>query len=74
MRAISLERADWPETPFLNQFLSERVPFLAVNIDQINGNGLAQMIMRLLAQDYPTEKVFEDGSLQLVESLLKKLN
>jgi hypothetical protein len=73
VRVISLDRADWPETPFLNQFLAQRVPFMAVNIEQINGGGLGEIISTLLAQDYPTDKPFEDGSQQLVESLLAYL-
>jgi len=70
VRVISFDR---PETPFLNQFLAERVPFSAVKLKNLNGDGLAQIIKALLAQDYPHEKECEDGSQQLVKSLLAYL-
>jgi len=73
VRVITLERPDWPETPFLNAFLSRRVPLAEVKIVQLKGACLSNIIEQLVGQDYPPVQVCEDGALQLTEHLLKQL-
>jgi hypothetical protein len=73
IRVISLERPDWPETPFLNQFLIERVPFLEININQLEGKQLNTVIEKVNKLEYPTAQTCEDGAKQLVEHLLAQL-
>ncbi|WP_245597643.1 hypothetical protein [Psychromonas aquimarina] len=73
VRVISLERCDWPETPFLNAFLASRVPFMEVHIEQLQGQYLASVIEQLNASDYPPPQACEDGSQQLVKHLLNHL-
>ena len=73
VRVISLERPDWPETPFLNEFLASRVPFAEIHIEQLQGQYLTAVIEKLNALDYPQQQICEDGSLQLVKHLLKQL-
>ncbi|HEY5716431.1 MAG TPA: hypothetical protein VIS54_08435, partial [Psychromonas sp.] len=73
VRVITLERPDWPETPFLNAFLSARVPFAEVKITQLKGAHLRDIIEQLEEQEYPPVQVCEDGALQLTEHLFKQL-
>jgi len=73
VRVISLERPDWPETPFLNQFLSVRVPFAEVKLDQLSGESLTTVIKQLERLDYPPVQACENGALQLVSHLLGQL-
>lgn len=73
VRVISLERPDWPETPFLKQFLSARVPFAEVKLEQLRGEYLTAVIKQLETLDYPPAQACEDGALQLVRHLLGQL-
>jgi hypothetical protein len=73
VRVISLERPNWPETPFLNQFLSARVPFAEVKLAQLSGDSLTTVIKGLDLLDYPQFQVCEDGASQLVSHLLAQL-
>ncbi|MCP5078208.1 MAG: hypothetical protein GY951_09165 [Psychromonas sp.] len=69
IRAISLVRPDWPETPYLNKFLSERVPFVEVSESQLRGEELKELLQVVNKFDYPSEKVCKDGAMQLIEAL-----
>ena len=73
VRVIALERPDWPETPFLNAFLSMRVPLAEIKIEQLKGACLSNIMEQLAGQDYPPVQACEDGALQLTEHLLKQL-
>ncbi|PKH02545.1 hypothetical protein CXF72_11010 [Psychromonas sp. MB-3u-54] len=73
VRVISLERPDWPETPFLNQFLSARVPFVEVKLSQLSNDALITVIKQLDLLDYPQVQTCEDGASQLVSYLLGQL-
>jgi hypothetical protein len=73
VRVLSLARADWPETPFLNGFLTVRVPFSEVQLEQLENEQLAALIVKLNDQPYPDSISCEDGAEQLVEDLLSKL-
>ena len=73
VRVLSLARPDWPETPFLNSFLGERVPFLEVQLEQLKSDHLAALITKLNKQHYPEAIACKDGAAQLVEHLLSKL-
>ncbi|WP_033298189.1 hypothetical protein [Psychromonas ossibalaenae] len=73
VRVISLERSDWPETPFLNAFLVSRVPFSEVHIELLQGQHLAEVIEKLNVSDYPRSQLCEDGAQQLVKHLLSHL-
>lgn len=73
VKVISLERPDWPETPYLNQFLSARVPFVEIKLSQLRGESLTTVIKRLDLLDYPRVQTCEDGALQLVRHLLGQL-
>ncbi|MFT7052949.1 MAG: hypothetical protein ACJAU1_000500 [Psychromonas sp.] len=73
VRVISLERPDWPETPFLKQFLSVRVPFAEVKLALLRGAYLTTVIKKLEKLDYPPAQAGEDGALQLVRHLVGKL-
>lgn len=70
IRVMSLVRPDWPETPYLNQFLRERVPFVEIEEKQLAGPVLNAIIEKLTDSDYPDELPCEDGAMQLVEQLL----
>lgn len=74
VRVISLERPDWPETPFLNQFLSALVPFAEVKLSLLSGAYLTTVIKQLERLDYPPAQSGEDGALQLVSHLLGQLD
>ncbi|MGB5444491.1 MAG: hypothetical protein WBM99_03205 [Psychromonas sp.] len=73
VRVLTLERPDWPETPFLNAFLRSRVPVAEVTIAQLTGEKLRGIIAKLHRQDYPPVQLCADGALQLSEHLLKQL-
>ncbi|MEH6453352.1 MAG: hypothetical protein V7782_09995 [Psychromonas sp.] len=73
VRVLSLVRPDWPETPFLNNFLGARVPFSEVQLEQLKSEHLADLIIKLNKQPYPEATVCKDGAAQLVEHLLSKL-
>jgi hypothetical protein len=73
VRVISIERQDWPETPFLNQFLSARVPFVEVKLSQLSNDSLIIVIKQLDLLDYPQVQACEDGASQLVSHLLGQL-
>lgn len=73
IHVISLERPDWPETPFLNQFLIERTPFMEININQLKGKQLNMVIEKVNKLEYPRTQACEDGAKQLVEHLLVQL-
>ncbi|ABM01966.1 conserved hypothetical protein [Psychromonas ingrahamii 37] len=74
VRVISIERPDWPETPFLNQFLSARVPFVEIKLSQLSNDSLTTVIKQLDRLDYPRIQACEDGAVQLVIHLLGQLN
>ncbi|WP_022940377.1 hypothetical protein [Psychromonas hadalis] len=71
IRTISLERPDWPETPYLNHFLSERVPFVEIDALQLSTEALKTVIENLSQLDYPNELLCEDGAMQLIKFLLR---
>ncbi|GLS90616.1 hypothetical protein GCM10007916_16830 [Psychromonas marina] len=70
IRAISLKRPDWPETPYLNTFLAQRVPFVEVDQVSLSGQALENVIEKLDRLNYPEQLVCEDGAMQLVKRLL----
>jgi len=70
IRVISLKRPDWPETPYLNQFLEQRVPFVEVDRGALTGQALEIVIEGLSQLSYPEQLACEDGAMQLVERLL----
>jgi predicted DNA-binding antitoxin AbrB/MazE fold protein len=72
VRVISLERPDWPETPYLNQFLMDRVPFVEVDEVQLTGVALKGVIKRLSKLNYPNKCDCEDGAMQLIEMIFYK--
>lgn len=72
IRVLSLARPDWPETQYLNQFLSERVPFFEINEKQLNSRVLNGVINKLSQFNYPDEHICEDGAIQLVCTLLSE--
>jgi predicted DNA-binding antitoxin AbrB/MazE fold protein len=69
IRVVSLVRPDWPETPYLNKFLMERVPFVEVNEKQLTGEALKGVIETLSKRPYPAEFLCEDGAMQLIEMI-----
>ncbi|WP_372880817.1 hypothetical protein [Psychromonas sp.] len=73
VRVITLERPDWPETPFLNAFLRSRVPLAEVSISQLKRAILRGIIEQLEGLDYPQIGLCEDGAQQLTEHLMKQL-
>ena len=70
IRVMSLVRPDWPETPYLNDFLSRRVPFIEIDKQQLVDQALREVICRLNEINYPDECACEDGAMQMVEKLL----
>ncbi|WP_375748695.1 hypothetical protein [Vibrio sp. HN007] len=73
VRVLSLTRPDWPETPYLNAFLSERVPFKEIELSDLEGDRLANCIEQVCKLPYPDTLACEDGSEQLVSYLRKEL-
>ena len=73
IRVMSLVRPDWPETVYLNQFLSERVPFIELEKIQLLGDALYHAIKQVDRIDYPDVDRCEDGAMQLVELLMAKV-
>jgi predicted DNA-binding antitoxin AbrB/MazE fold protein len=71
IRVISLARPDWPETPFLNRFLIDRVPFVEIEKGQLTGKPLKTVLKSLSDAKYPEEHLCEDGAMQLIEKLLR---
>lgn len=69
IRAMSLVRPDWPETPFLNKFLSDRVPFLEVTMQQLNSDQFPLIIEKLIAIPYPEAMPLNNGAEQLAKLL-----
>jgi len=74
VRVMSLKRPDWPETPYLNHFLSQRVPFIEVEQEQLTGEALRKVIEQLSRITYPEVCACEDGAMQLVELLIDNTN
>jgi len=72
IRVLSLVRPDWPETAYLNTFLSDRVPFVEVAEAQLIGQQLSHVIKIVNQLKYPFELPCEDGAMQLVERLFFK--
>lgn len=70
IRVITLARPDWPETPYLNQFLKQRVPFVEVDPSTLTGQDLERVINVLSLLSYPQALFCEDGAMQLVKRLL----
>ena len=71
IRVLSLARPDWPETPYLNGFLSQRVPFIEIDEQQLASDNLQLMIEQLSGLKYPQECICEDGAMQMIEKLLE---
>ncbi|WP_413700723.1 hypothetical protein ACLKMH_02390 [Psychromonas sp. KJ10-10] len=69
IRVMSLLRPDWPETPYLNRFLTERVPFVEVAERQLTGDALKEVLEKLMSKDFPATLPCEDGAMQLIERL-----
>jgi len=72
VRVISLMRPDWPETPYLNKFLAQRVPFVEIDEKQLTGQALKEVLEKLNKLNYPELCACEDGAMQLVELLIDK--
>jgi len=72
VRVMSLQRPDWPETPYLNKFLAKRVPFIEIDEKQLAGEALQKIIEKLSRVAYPEMCECEDGAMQLVELLIDK--
>jgi predicted DNA-binding antitoxin AbrB/MazE fold protein len=70
IKVMSLVRPDWPETPYLNKFLRDRVPFVEVEEKQLAGQDLKGILEKLINCDYPDEFPCEDGAMQLVALLV----
>lgn len=70
IRVMSLARPDWPETRYLNPFLSERVPFIEIDAAQLIEYSLRCVIDKLDSLDYPKECKCEDGAMQVAERLI----
>lgn len=69
VRVLSLTRPDWPETPYLNAFLKARVPFMEIELEDLEGDNLAKRIDELSHLTYPKTLPCEDGTAQLVNHL-----
>ncbi|PKF61418.1 hypothetical protein CW745_08760 [Psychromonas sp. psych-6C06] len=69
VRVLSLQRPDWPETPYLKRFLSRRVPFVEVSQSQLKGESLRQVIIEINQVEYPDEMSCQSGAQQLVKAL-----
>lgn len=69
IRVMSLLRPDWPETPYLNRFLRDRVPFVEIAESQLKGDALKEVLEKLMAKDFPAMLPCEDGAMQLIELL-----
>jgi len=65
-------RPDWPETPYLNKFLAQRVPFVEIDEKQLTGQALKEVLEKLCELNYPELCACEDGAMQLVELLIDK--
>ncbi|MDV7104629.1 hypothetical protein R3X26_09505 [Vibrio sp. TH_r3] len=73
VRVLSLTRPDWPETPYLNAFLRQHVPFLEIELSHLEGNKLAQRIFELSQLPYPETLPYEDGAEDLVNYLKRNI-
>lgn len=73
VRVLSLTRPDWPETPYLNAFLRERVPFMEIEMNDLENGRLVQLIQTLCELPYPKTLPCEDGAKQLVHYLRRTL-
>ena len=73
VRVLSLTRPDWPETPYLNSFLKLRVPFLEIELRNLEGQSLAQSILELSQLPYPDSLPYEDGAEDLVNYLKQNI-
>ncbi|MDG3086062.1 hypothetical protein P7F88_08115 [Vibrio hannami] len=74
VRVLSLVRPDWPETPYLNAFLRARVPFMEIELADLEGDKLTELIDELLQLPYPEAMSCDDGSEQLMAYLQKELS
>jgi hypothetical protein len=73
VRVLSLIRPDWPETPYLNAFLEQRVPFMEIDLSDLEGGRLAGLIRKLCELPYPETLPCENGAEQLVAHLQRTL-
>jgi hypothetical protein len=72
VRVISLTRPDWPETPYLNAFLKERVPFMEIELSDLEDDRLAKLIQKLCELPYPETLPCENGAEHLVNHLQRE--
>ena len=73
IRVLSLARPDWPETPYLNEFLAQRVAFVEIQTSDMNKRQLTPIIAHLFSLVYPASLPCEQGEKQLAEHLLRHL-
>ncbi|WED24119.1 hypothetical protein L3Q72_23095 [Vibrio sp. JC009] len=74
VRVLSLTRPDWPETPYLNAFLKERVPFMEIDLSDLANGRLAKLIRKLSELPYPETLPCEDGAEHLVNHLQREFH
>lgn len=72
VRVLSLTRPDWPETPYLNAFLKERVPFMEIELSDLEDNKLATFIHKLCELPYPDTLPCRDGAEHMVYHLQRE--
>ncbi len=70
-KAITLARADWPETPYLNRFLSQHVSCAEITRDQLVHEEFTQAIQRVDSTNNPIAKPCQVGAEQCARLLIR---
>lgn len=69
-KAITLTRPDWPETPYLNAFLSRHISCAEVDPSQLTQASFANLIDQVMRTDNPVAPTWQAGAKQAAQQIL----
>ncbi len=73
-RVLSLERPDWPESPYLENWIRERVPFRRLTRAELTATGLRSALAQLLDDATPHRPFAATGATEVAEVLAARLS
>jgi hypothetical protein len=72
-RVLSLERPDWPESPYLEDWIRERVPFTTLTPADLTRDRLRTALDEILARPTPDRPWTATGATEVADSLITRL-
>ncbi|MCE2596551.1 hypothetical protein K6Y31_17285 [Motilimonas cestriensis] len=70
-KAITLARPDWPETPYLNQFLSQYISCSEIPLEQLVKADFNSLIDKVMATSNPAAPTWHAGASEAADYILK---